>query len=883
MEKKILQTVMISMLAALLFLTNAGNGTERCEWVLNQCPGDIDGQVIVVPSKVIALSSVVNYCNADEIIEVSTLVTDTPAIMFVIDNSGSMVSSTFTRGNDNDGTRFTVTRDLLDTIYAAQPQTWVGLVVFSNNLYFDHRTHDILVPLDGVAGIVRPELENQSYLPPLKLDSLYMFDGALTKGIDILRYFLKTSTRPGSGAQLDYKPQFSISSGTNINSGFAGALQGFEKIPEDIISKDQRYIVFLSDGEPQPLTGRPSDTASHGGKPPYYFKKGINTPTTFTVFLHNTQIEPPDSLIEMTENIRNNGYSGSNEKSDIWILKTSYDTLMSLFMQNIIQPILSKKNGTPTFMTVNGITSNTIVDSTFAFSQQFSLTRDTSKFTMEITYRIVDAASNMQFDTSIQSHFTIVRDENAGEPVTGLLNCWNRDLALYYNGSPVYSVDETMNNLQVVFSHSDTISRNVNVQITNTNGPILDEVHLSLIKSGQDWKADFIHEIGIPVHRDPVLQHENTDSIVLIYRSNVNPLDTIRKSYPFSISRVLSFPAAYYYDSNADGIVDSMFLEVTGTVKPEDISSLQNFIKLPGYRNFIIQSINIENGGLGYKLTDPSGLVNTTVNSNDIITIDNGNLPAGGILTANIIFVEDRVAPVIISGNLISSEVNDSLQVVFSEPVEKIDHKMPILFSLVDGTEYLVELEANGRLIDGKKYTVKVISVQSGFSISTGDSIWINPTAGIGDQINTQANPANRRVAINVQETPFTIVTKAINNPLKPTDQVPDFIRSAYEQNGIVAPQHGLVIVVEPKGEILRSIYLQGTASIYDVVKNPIVKNIPGVFDKVTQKLYYIWDGTNSRGRLVATGTYSAILRISDTAKKLNVTTQIPVGIKRKN
>lgn len=48
-----------------------------------------------------------------------------------------MVGSSQTKANDQMGSRFTVTSELLDTIYRRNPNTEVGLVFFRGKLYMD--------------------------------------------------------------------------------------------------------------------------------------------------------------------------------------------------------------------------------------------------------------------------------------------------------------------------------------------------------------------------------------------------------------------------------------------------------------------------------------------------------------------------------------------------------------------------------------------------------------------------------------------------------------------------------------------------------------------------------------------------------------------------
>ena len=66
--------------------------------------------------------------------------------------------------------------------------------------------------------------------------------------------------------------------------------------------------------------------------------------------------------------------------------------------------------------------------------------------------------------------------------------------------------------------------------------------------------------------------------------------------------------------------------------------------------------------------------IKTYVTPTDIITVNGGTLPAGGLIEGNIINVQDRVAPVLMSGTFFSDK-QDSLQVEFSEPIDQFSSR----------------------------------------------------------------------------------------------------------------------------------------------------------------------------------------------------------------
>jgi len=357
---------------------------ERCELLITACPETFDGDTILVPDKVVKLSSMIRACKASQTLQTST--GGSASIMFIIDNSGSMKG---TNGNDPTGSRFTVTRSLLDSIYKSQPDAEVGLIVFREHLFFDTSSTEYYADFFKALNTVLDDEPNQAYLPFLKLNQNY----GSKKGIDIIKDILVTNS---SGGDLVYQPPYrnirplSLHGGsgeTNINGAFEGAKQAFANASNP---KDRQFIIFLSDGEPA--------GSAQAGLPSNYYEQGINIPTTFTVYFTD-QNQAPASLVNMTNNIKNNGYSSSNPRSNIWPLQTSYDALLNLLMQNVISTILV--SGNPLRMSVNSKSSNIYIDSSFFFVDSFPIINELTKFTMDITYRYVNPKTNILKDTTV--------------------------------------------------------------------------------------------------------------------------------------------------------------------------------------------------------------------------------------------------------------------------------------------------------------------------------------------------------------------------------------------------------------------------------------------------------------------------------------------------
>ena len=386
---KILHRSAICMLMA----SGALFAVDRCELTFTGCPETFNGDTIVVPDNVVKMYSQVHACNAPQTIHTGG--TGVPAsILFVIDNTGSMKG---VNGNDPTGARFNVIKDLLDTIVKSQPDAEVGLLVFREHLFFDTSTSQFYYTKYFKA--LSPELDGepyQAYLPFMKLGQTY--DGK--QGIDIIKDILTTDA---TGGDLVYQPSYRslrplpISNGeTNINGAFIGAKQAFLSATNP---KEQQYIIFFSDGEYAGPT--------QAGLDPNYFTTptgAANVPATFTVYFSSQGTRPP-TLVTMTDNIKANGYSASNPRSNLWTITASYSSLMSVLMQNVISTILLSEN--PTKMTLNNKTSTIYIDSSFFFTDSFSLTNDITFFSMSITYHYVNPLTNISLDSIVPVSFYI--------------------------------------------------------------------------------------------------------------------------------------------------------------------------------------------------------------------------------------------------------------------------------------------------------------------------------------------------------------------------------------------------------------------------------------------------------------------------------------------
>ena len=283
-----LQCARITFTALVLVISFSNlKSAEVCDWSINTCPENLDGQVITVPRSVVALSSNISTCDVANIFEGYVVISGTPAIMFVVDNSLSMTQGTGAgrNGNDREGTRCSVTRNRLipSMLFSQRPGSdWL----FSEVLYFDQRTHDILVPLTGVTVTNRVH-ENQAYLPPLQLNGSYTLNGTTMTGIEIIRFFLQTRESRDGAVELVYNPQFSTTGYTNINNAFDAALQGLLQFSLQI---------YLGRDLCVPFRRRTTESGSlnpsyHGGKTIWFYGRNKHS-HHFTVFLNDGGTAP---------------------------------------------------------------------------------------------------------------------------------------------------------------------------------------------------------------------------------------------------------------------------------------------------------------------------------------------------------------------------------------------------------------------------------------------------------------------------------------------------------------------------------------------------------------------------------------------------------------
>lgn len=732
---------------AAAFITHA---EKVCKYTFTGVPELLHGKKLVVHDSTVAMGEKVK-------VDYTSFLEDKYrkcAVMFIIDISASNYN------NDPGRDRLKVVSAVIDSMYKLDPHMEVGCVLFGGELYFDPADDNIFARPDNT-------LAKGGIIPLLVLDSTYTGKNKQgnykLKGYEIIKNYIKPSFdsninqmlyKPTNGALADF--------GTWISIAFDGAIYAFKntKVP-----KYKHFIMFFFDGD----ASMPADNAER-----YRYVKGINVPTTFSVYYEAQPIPLAlDNLKKMTENIKNNGYSSSNPKSNLWSLMMNFNALLKLLMQNVVSEIIKNVfTYTPKKLVVNTITAPSgWINGHFYFNSLFALTRAKTPFTYSIDYEITKDSivnNNGVIDTihikikdtthAVSSETEVTSLVNVSDSVK--LTWWGRNLEYYYNGSKISVIGETMDKIEIRFTEYkvDTLYgyKNVSVEVANTQTSPPDRETFALNDAGAYYAYTVAIKTGSSVPGDGILQHGETDTIGAVFRNPLLPLDTLRVSIPYSTYYPFALNKAVYFDNNADGHVDSIFLGVTGGKLSDYVNDLVKIIPLPQHRKFELQSYAAGGSGIALRVAEKAQAVLTYVTPEDVIRItDTIKISDKAFLVPCEVPCIDSVAPVIIKACFIDSlkiGARDELTVQLSEDVAAIKDEQPFLYyDSAAKKVYRARLAVLSQT--GNTGVFAVQSIDGAPNIQQGDSIRIH--AEVVDIVrdilgNKQDNPQNIRREIEV-------------------------------------------------------------------------------------------------------------------------------------
>ncbi|HKP95590.1 MAG TPA: VWA domain-containing protein [Fibrobacteria bacterium] len=529
-------------LLAISACSGLSRGAQVCNLAFDTCPGNFTAGTITVPQNVIWLDPVVPVCPENARIVTGTT-SPPPSIVFIIDNSGSMGTS-LGEGSDPQAQRFKVTTSLMDSIYKAAPNTEVGLVIFSRRLAFEDRDNPFFKP-----AFPADPAQHDAYVPLTKLNQVFA-DGKL--GVDTLKALL--STTPGSNGKLVYNTRnpesrpnkninkdpagtvtdpaqpgkWNVRDGTDITLGFEAAKQAMASATA---ARENRFFIFLSDGAP-------SDPDDSRLANQYDFEQGKAAPTTYTVFFTDDGTVPA-RIATMMNNIKANGYSSGNPKSAGFPIDTRLEQLLPLLQSNVLNPIFANvpAKAVSAVMAVGGTDyASTGVDTrNFTFAKRVPLAADRTVVDLAYTYTYGDSGKTK---TKTVPYTLTVKRAPAGTPPlgSGLSSvCQDQGAITLYNGAaPVALVtaDHAKLDVHLTLANGETCN-GCAVEVKPNKSA--DKENVVLAPDGGVQVGSFGRETSASVKAaDGTLQHLPSDSIVVTYVNPDNPLDVIRKAFPYS-------------------------------------------------------------------------------------------------------------------------------------------------------------------------------------------------------------------------------------------------------------------------------------------------------------------------------------------------------------
>ncbi len=898
----------IFRISAIIGLFSLNTTAEICEAVIETCPEDIEGDTITLPERVIALSSKIKVCEPTDVKE--EILTDPPSIFFIIDHSSSMNTS---QQRDTAGVRFDVTTALLDSINKRFPRAEVGASVFNEKLFFNEADnpeyYDMFqtLPLPGY-----PETNQGAYVPLTKLnETIEVTEEDTVLGIDALQYILRTEQAERDETEfrdLVIEPPDRAYRGTNINTAMASARAAFQESETPV---ENQYVVFISDGvatttfEDGELLDIVGGVETRINDPRDAYVAGEGLPTTFTVFFTDEGVEEaPEALYDFTANIRENGYSENNENSEIWSINANYDTLMTLLSSNVMNTILQTYRFKPLSVSVNNSVSTEYTGDFFLFEEKFGLNDDLTPLNYNIHYNKTNSLTNDTLEVTRDIHFYIRRSAGAEVPNEVTLYCWDEpELEILYQGQSVSVVRDYMDTLEVGITPSTSeyyeYPDSFEVSITNLPGENQDSLNLVLYyETNGRWSTEFVRKRGDPEQSDNILQHSAVDSIRAFYRNPEIYLDTTSTSVLYELrtnTAILRF--AYYFDNNADGYIDSLYLEVDGEY-PEDelIENIDEILTISRERGISIEkgSVRIDpNGNIGLSVTENrSKAPQTNITESDGVAVNDYTFSTTTSKTtftgaASIVLV-DKMAPVVVSGKASyhsDPNTSDSLYVTFSEPMTLGTQTTPFYFNKPDTSprfnlklQHLSGAEGSDTS-DTHFFEISENQEDKSKRLGQGDSVWINPTMFIYDlHNNRQDNSENRRALLSA-----TVSDEECNLNIHATvvQEIPDFLLSKPGiSSEIKSSTKGNIVIVSPEEDFFPGINfsLNGNITIFDLVGNRVISNRPMVFDPELNKLFYVWNGRNKSNRKVEDFAYYGIVNVRINRGE-EITKKIMIGL----
>jgi hypothetical protein len=242
----------------------------------------------------------------------------------------------------------------------------------------------------------------------------------------------------------------------------------------------------------------------------------------------------------MNANIRANGYSTGNPRSNLWAMDARTDDILALLTNSVLNPIFANKPATPASASlVSGgttLASSGMDGGNFIFPSKVPLSPNQTTVALTYNYTYTDSGKTK---THVATFNVNIRRVPGGKPPAGVTTiCRDEaDITLFHEGKQINLVTADHANLEVRLAlPSGETCTNCKVTIQpHANRAGKDNQEVPVASQGGNYRGTFGRETSnSPVPGDGKLQHLPTDSIVVTWVNPLNPLDVVRKAFPYS-------------------------------------------------------------------------------------------------------------------------------------------------------------------------------------------------------------------------------------------------------------------------------------------------------------------------------------------------------------
>jgi hypothetical protein len=282
---------------------------------------------------------------------------------------------------------------------------------------------------------------------------------------------------------------------------------------------------------------------------------------------------------------------------------------------------------------------------------------------------------------------------------------------------------------------------------------------------------------------------EGNDSVNLVHTGGI--CDTLgniplvnNQKIPITLRPGLYTVSGDYLDTDGDGTMDSIAMKfdrsvddpgkLSFTFEWPDNSGAIVTMKVKGGDCTVTNGTNVGWKVQGYSLKQYITSIQATWGKATLTQ----PVPDGSSMTTGPITIKDGMAPVITEARYYSfnsSSVKDTLKVTFSENVGGFSNAQSFKFRTPSVPEYLIDAASTS--LNATEATFYVVTLTSGITPASADSIWIYASHGVKDNLGTeQAVSLNKKQPLSVYRT-YNLLTAAYLDTSTRADGYIDIVR----------------------------------------------------------------------------------------------------------